>query len=66
MPAPKRLKGPVMRIRLQPILAMMMFAVCVGIGLIADAARREAIDWFAHDGSTSSARLQLAFREEAE
>ena len=50
-----------MRIRSQPVLAMMMFGVCVGIGVMADAARREAIEWFARD-STSSARLQLAFQ----
>ena len=51
-----------MQIRSQSLLAMMMFGVCIAIGLVAGAARREAIDWFAHDGSTSSARLQLAFQ----
>jgi len=51
-----------MRIRSQSVLAMLMFAVCVGIGVMADAARRGAIEWVARDSSTSSARLQLSFQ----
>jgi len=51
-----------MQIRSQSVLAMMMFGVCIGIGLMADATRREAIEWFARDSSTTSARLQLAFQ----
>jgi len=51
-----------MRIRSQSVLAMMMFGVCVGIGVTADAARREAIEWFARNSHSSPARLQLAFQ----
>jgi len=41
---------------------MMMFGVCAGIGVTADAARREAMGWFASNRNPSSARLQLAFQ----
>ncbi|HUR33114.1 MAG TPA: hypothetical protein VM032_04915 [Vicinamibacterales bacterium] len=48
------------RSRVQFAVATAMFAVCIGIGSVADVAVRAAVSWLA-TASAPSSRLQLAF-----